>query len=159
METFSNPEKEYVYQMFSYYYDDPEMRKIKDDGKFSVYMIRLPCMLLNEQRYLIAVIARDQFPPFYQQKLSQLRWVSLQVRNLEEDYGLPVQSYNMKRTSEFQRRVRVLSRNTDVTTYKVDDLPLHVSLLHKRDLEYEYPDEGSLLSSLETFRTIIQFNF
>ena len=158
MEIFSNPIKEYIYQMFADYYDNMKMTKIKDDEKFSIYMARLQCLLLNERRFLIVVVPRDQFPPSYQQELATLRWVSLQIRNLEEEYPLSPQSYQMKRTPEFQRRLKVLERNTEVTTYKVEDLPCHISLLHTRNNEYEYPNEGSLISALETFRTIIQFS-
>jgi len=157
MEVFSDPVKEYVYQLFTEYYDNMTLHKVKDDDKFSVYMARLQCLLLNEQRYLIAVIPRDQFPPSYQKKLENLRWVSLQIRNLEEEYSIQPQSYNMKRTQDFQRRIKVETRNENVTTYNVQDLPIKLSLLHTRGHEYEYPNEGSLISALETFRTIIHF--
>lgn len=157
MEVFSDPVKEYTYRLFSDYYDNMMMNKVKDDGKFSIYMARLQCLLLNEQRYLIALVPRDQFPPMYRQPLENLRWMSLQIRNLEEGYELEPQTYQMKRTPEFQRRLRVSTRNPDVTTYTTEDLPIQVSLLHTRSQEYEYPDEGSLISALETFRTIIHF--
>lgn len=157
MEMFSDPEKEYTYRLMTNYYDNMNMSKIKDDGKFSIYMARLKCLLLNEQRYLIAVVNRDQYPPSYQKPLADIRWVSLQVRNLTEDYNLSPQSYEMKRVPDFQRRLKVIQRDQEVTTYKVENLPVHLSLLHTRNMEYEYPDEGSLISALETFRTIIQF--
>jgi hypothetical protein len=63
----------------------------------------------------------------------------------------------MKRTPELQRRLKVVHRDREVTTYQVDSLPIHVSLLHMRKMEYEYPDEGTLISALETFRTILHF--
>lgn len=157
MELFSDPVKEYTYKMFTDYYDNMMMHKIKDDDKFSIYMARLKCLLLNEERYLIAVVPKDCYPPMYKKKLEELRWVSLQIRNLQDGQNLPQESYNMKRTPDFQRRLKVLQRNQDVTTYKIDNMPIQVSLLHTRNQEYEYPDEGSLVSALETFRTIIHF--
>ena len=157
MEVLSDPVKEYTYRLFADYYDNMTMYKTRDDDRFSVYMAKLQCLLLNEQRYLIALVPRDGFPPMYKQRLDSLRWVSLQVRNLEDGYALEPQSYQMKRTSEFQRRLRVRTRTADVTTYSMDDLPLEVSLLHTRGQEYEYPNEGSLISALETFRTILHF--
>lgn len=157
MEVFSDPVKEYTYQIFTDYYDNMVMHKIKDDDKFSIYMSRLRCLLLNESRYLIAVIPRDHYPPLHRKKLDELRWVSLQVRNLQEEHSLPQESYNMKRTPDFQRRLKVIQRTQDVTTYRIDSLPIQISLLHTRNQEYEYPDEGSLISALETFRTIIHF--
>lgn len=157
MEVFSDPVKEYTYRLFADYYDNMILYKVKDDGDFSVYMARLQCLLLNEQRYLIALVPRDQFPPMYRQSLENLRWMSLQIRNLEEGYELEPQSYQMKRTPDFQRRIKISTRNQDVSTYTIDDLPIQVSLLHMRGQEYEYPNEGSLISALETFRTIIHF--
>lgn len=157
MEVFSDPVKEYIYQLFTDYYDNMTMHKIKEDNDFSVYMARLQCLLLNEQRYLIAIVARDRFPPMYKQPLQNLRWMSLQIRNLEDGYDLQPQSYNMKRTPDFQRRIRVNKRDQDVTTYEIQDLPIKISLLHTRGQKYEYPDEGSLISALETFRTIVHF--
>lgn len=157
MEVFSDPVKEYTYRLFADYYDNMVLSKVKDDGDFSVYMARIQCLLLNEQRYLIALVPRDQFPPLYRQSLGSLRWMSLQIRNLEEGYELEPQSYQMKRTPDFQRRLKVITRNVDVSTYTTDDLPIQVSLLHSRGQEYEYPNEGSLISALETFRTIIHF--
>lgn len=157
MEVFSDPVKEYTYRLFADYYDNMNMYKIKDDDKFSIYMARLQCLLLNEQRYLVALVPRDPFPPLYRQPLDALRWLSLQIRNLEEGYDLEPQSYQMKRTPDFQRRLKLSTRNQDVTTYTIDDLPVQVSLLHTRGQEYEYPNEGSLISALETFRTVIHF--
>ena len=157
MEVFSYPVKEYTYRLFADYYDNMILYKVKDDGDFSVYMARLQCLLLNEQRYLIALVPRDQFPPMYRQSLENLRWMSLQIRNLEEGYELEPQSYQMKRTPDFQRRIKISTRDQDVSTYTIDDLPIQVSLLHMRGQEYEYPNEGSLISALETFRTIIHF--
>lgn len=158
MEILSDPFKEYTFQLFTTYYDNMVMHKTRDDEKFSIYIARLQCLLLNEQRFLIAIVPRDQYPPFYQKRLEELRWVSLQIRNLEETYHIQPQSYQMKRTPDFKRRIKVLSRNPEVTTYTVENLPIHVSLLHTRNDEYEYPNEGSLISALETFRTMIQFS-
>lgn len=157
MEIFSDPVKEHTYQLFTEYYDNMTLCKVKDENNFSIYIARLQCLLLNEQRYLIALVPRDQFPPTYRQKLETLRWISLQIRNLEEIYDLEPQSYQMKRTPDFQRRIKISERTPDVSTYTMDDLPVQVSLLHTRGQEYEYPNEGSLISALETFRTIIHF--
>jgi hypothetical protein len=36
--------------------------------------------------------------------------------------------------------------------------PLTVSLLHCKNQEYEYPNEGNLVSALETFQTVLQWD-
>lgn len=157
MEVFSDPVKEYTYQLFTAYYDNMVLNKVRDDDKFSIYMAKLQCLLLNEQRFLVAVVPKDHNPPSFTKQLNELRWVTLQIRNLEEDIRLTPQSYTTKRTLEYQRRLKVVLRDHDITTYTTENLPIRVSLLHTRGHEYEYPDEGSLVSALETFRTIIYF--
>jgi len=158
METFSDPIKEFVYKLLSTYYDDMTLVKIRDENDFSIYMARLQCLLLNEQRYIIAMVPKDHFPPYYQQKLSGLRWVSLQIRNLDDMVDLMPQSYSLKRDPKFERKLKIVSRNNHISVYDVENLPIKVSLLHTKNNVYEYPEQGTLISALETFRTIINFN-
>jgi len=156
--TFSNPEKDYCYRIFAEYFDHMRLEKVRDEDKLSIYMAKLPCMLLNEQRYVIAMVPRDNYPPSHQKMLDELQWVSLQTRNLTTEYPTMIrQTYELKRNGVYEKRVMVRSRSPEITIYDVEDLPLMVSLLHVRRNEYEYPNEGMLNSALETFRTIIQF--
>lgn len=157
METFSDPIKEYVYKLFADYYDNMVLYKIKDDGNFSLYAAKLQCLLLNEDRYIIALIPRDNYPYMRQQNIGQLRWKCLQIRNLEEGYQLPKQAYSQKRSNDYQRRIILQSRDNDITTYEVEELPVKISLMHKLGQKYEFPDRGTLVSALETFRTIVHF--
>ena len=156
MQTFSDPEKEYVYRCFTEYFDDMTVEKVRDDDRYSIYMARMPCLLLSEMRYVVVMVPKDGFPPSYRKKLSELRWVSLQTRTLTTEYpGMIQQNYQVKRDGVYESRIRLESRTKEISVYSMDKLPLQVSLLHVRNHEFEYPNEGSLLSALETFRTIV----
>jgi len=158
MKVFSNPEKEYAYRVFCEYFDYIKVQKVRDDNNFSIYMARLPCLLLNEQRYLVLMAPRDNYPPSHVKPMEEVRWVSLQTRTLTGDYSHVIeQNYELKRNGMFEKPVLLQSRSKEITIYEMGDLPLTVSLLHVRGGEYEYPNEGTLNSALETFRTIVQF--
>lgn len=155
---FSDPEKDYTYQLFANYFDHISLEKVRDEGQFSIYMAQFPCLLLNEQRFIVVMTPKDNFPPSYLKSIDELRWVSLQTRTLQAEYpDLIQQSYQQKQISLYEKDLSIISRNRSISVYKVEDLPLQVSLLHTRGNEYEYPNQGNLVAALETFRTIIQF--
>ena len=148
MNTFFSPEKEYIYDIFSNYYDNPLLYKIKDENGFS----------LNEKRFLI-VTTKGTLEQ--QKRLRNIPWLTLQVRTLTNNnqYNhLPVFKYKVKRLPEYNEPLVVQSRTKEITHYKTSKLPINVSLLHSKGLEYEYPNDGTLISALETFHTIIKWN-
>jgi len=159
MKLFSDPEKEYVYKIFTDYFDNIRLSKMKNEKDLSVYMARFPCLLLNEQHCLVVLTQRDNYPPSHVESLENLRWISIQTRTFASDAFLDLnpQSYEAKRDGVFERRIVNVSRSKEVSIYHVEDLPLIVSLLHVRGNEFEYPNDGTLNAALETFRTIIQF--
>lgn len=155
---FSDPEKDYTYQLLSDYFDHISVEKVRDEGKFSIYMAQFPCLLLNEQRFIVLMTPQDQYPPSYLRRIDELHWVSLQTRTLKNEYpDIIQQSYTLKQQSIYEKGLSIETRTSSISIYKVEDLPLKVSLLHVRGNEYEYPDEGNLVSAIETYRTIIQF--
>ena len=158
MNTFFSPEKEYIYDIFSNYYDNPLLYKIKDENGFSLFGIQFPSLLLNEKRFLI-VTTKGTLEQ--QKRLRNIPWLTLQVRTLTNNnqYNhLPVFKYKVKRLPEYNEPLVVQSRTKEITHYKTSKLPINVSLLHSKGLEYEYPNEGTLISALETFHTIIKWN-
>ena len=159
MSVFTDPEKEYLYQMITRYYDTPTLLKLRDDQDFSMYGIQLPCFLLNEKRYLILLCPRDAFSKNSRRSMKDLRWISLQARSLHDEAmaSLPLHHYQIKRDNQYAIPLSVFHRSTKVTTYRMDSYPLEVSLLHQRSNEFEYPGEGTLVSALETYQTILQW--
>ena len=93
-------------------------------------------------------------------KLNDISWTSFQVRTLEDEkYShLPKIKYRIKKENKFGTPLHLISRNTDISSYKTNlNLPLTISLLHIKGLEYEYSNEGTIQSALETHETILQF--
>jgi hypothetical protein len=76
---------------------DPEMVKIKDiDEKHSLYCTKIQGVLLVEYRYIFCIVFRDKLQVNSKQKLSNLKWESLQTRSLETNYNTNIHSYNPK---------------------------------------------------------------
>ena len=99
MQTFQNPERDYIYKLIYKYYNDPIMTKTKDiNQEFSMYVCQLPCLLMNEKRFLIAITLIDGFPIEYTNSLSNLRWRSFMARSLNDEslQNLPVHNYTIK---------------------------------------------------------------
>lgn len=124
-----------------------------------MYATQIPCFLMNEKRYVIALTAPDQEMEGHQLPLGHLRWKSFMSRSLTDESlsYLPVQNYSIKREDKYQLPLKIRSRSREVSIYDCGESPLQVSLLHSKNQEYEYPNEGNLVSALETFQTILQW--
>jgi len=159
MQYFQYPERDYIYKLIYTYYNDPIMIKIKDIEKFSMYAIQLPCLLMNEKRFLIALTINDGYKTGHQEKLSNLRWKSFMVRALNDEslFSLPVHNYTIKRDENYMIDLSIKSRNPHISIYSTKTGIFQVSLLHTKNQEYEYPNEGNLVSALETFQTILDW--
>jgi hypothetical protein len=156
MEIFNFSQRDSVYELLSSYYENPILYKIKNiNSAQSMYGVQLPCFLLNEKRYLIAI---TQYDDREQKKhLDSLRWSTLMIRALQDEslQFLPVHNFSIKRDDRYKITLRLKSRAKDITIYEEDSGLFEVSLLHTRNNEFEYPNEGTLVSALETYQTLI----
>lgn len=157
-----DPEKYRFYNLIAAYFDDPVLEKIRNEGAFDMYACRISTLLLNEYRYLIGMTYADPSSPIGERKaLSDLKWVSFQTRILESEsmYHICTHSYSIKNTRDFHFRVIKTESTTEHTVYELAarEYPIKISLLHKKGMLQEYPDQGTLVSCLETFQTIIVF--
>jgi hypothetical protein len=159
MTFFTFPERDYIYKLIESYYDNPKMKKIKELNGQSMYICKLDC-LLNEKRYLIALTLRYENEPIgLETNLSNLRWKTFMARVLNDEsfYQAPLQSYTPKRDDKYTILLYIKSRNKEISTYETQNQPIIVSLLHTQNYEYQYPDQGNLVSALETCQTIINW--
>jgi hypothetical protein len=159
MQIFQNPERDYIYQLISKYYDEPIMTKTKNVDSLSMYVCQLPCLLMNEKRYLIAIVHKDDHELGYTQSLNTFRWISFQVRSLQEEsyQNIPIHQYKIKRDDRFMIGLTIKNRNQEISVYDSELGVFTVSLLHCKNQEYEYPNEGNLVSALETYQTVLQW--
>lgn len=154
---FSNPVHRKLMQMVDTYFDYPSMQKVKDQDMTSIYMCRLSSLLLNENRYLVAITTLDEHPVGHLVKLGDLHWKYFQSRTLsgEEYVGITQHSYMTKRDLTWP--VVKIRTTKEYSIYESETYPIHITLLHTSKDEYEYPLRGTFASCLETFQTIIRF--
>lgn len=154
-------ERNPIYELVDEYYDHPVLQKVRNVNGMSMYVVRLPCLLLNEKRYLIALTFQDDYIPIGSSiPLAHLRWRSFMIRVLqEEDFErLPVHSYTIKQVDKFMLPLSIVKRSKEISIYEVDTLQdLQLSLLHTRGQEFEYPSTGNLVSAFETFQTLLNW--
>lgn len=161
MNTLYDPIKYKFYQLISNYFDDPQLQKVKDENAFSFYVCKIQTLLLNEFRYLVAIVNKDESPIGTTRSLSDLKWISFQTRILESDtyYNVTKHSYQIKNTRKFYFKVSSISSCSEHTIYSLDsnEYPIQILLIHQKGLYQEYPITGTLVSCLETYQTIISF--
>jgi hypothetical protein len=155
METFFSPEDEFIYDLVAEYYDNPKMYFVKKDKQYSIYGIQIPSLLMNAKRFLLATVPASVDEST--KNLRELSWSTFQIRTLTDSsiyHNLPIANYRQKRNPKYNFTLQVEKRDKRVTTYQTP-YKLTVSLLHVKGLEYEYPNEGTFISALETFQTLL----
>lgn len=153
-----DPEKNYVYEAFSNYYNNPVMTKIKNVENYSMYICKIYALLGNSFRYLIIFVDQDTEVAGKTKFLKDLEWVSLQTRTLEDHHKVPTHKYKIENTPPLNQKINIKNRSENESTYECEIFPLTVTLLHTRkDTMYQYQPTGTITSALETFQTVINF--
>jgi hypothetical protein len=155
IDTFSEPEKEFVYQGLIEYFENPMMTKIKDAGEYSMYGVKIHALLGIENRYLLLFKHKDTEPIGTSVNLSLLRWVTIQTRALTDEYDVSTHSYIPRRT-KIDTKLFLFYHDNKQFNYHAQNLPIQVTLLPKKG-GIEYSNTGSLVSALETYQTILSF--
>lgn len=152
-----DPKYEYIYNSFNLYFNNPIMVKTKDTNDYSMYMCKSYCLLANEHRYIIVLVRKDTNPINTKEKLIDLQWESLQTRSLIENYDVHSHNYQPRKIKELNFPITRIDTQKESSTYKCDDLPITVTLLHTKN-QNQYQNKGTIIASLETFQTIITIN-
>ena len=155
-----DPNKQPVYKLISNYFGNPKMTKVKNDNSISIYVTELT-FLLNDKRYLVALVPLDRHPIGTNFEMEDLQWISFQTRVLTQNYGnVAKHNYQSKNQYPYDSPIYLKKREEEVTTYLSREFPIKISLLHKSPNLYEFPNkEGQISSALETFQTVVTFNF
>jgi hypothetical protein len=156
-----DPVKYSFYRLICDYFSDPFVQKVRQDDNYSVYVCRIQTLLLNEYRYIVIISQADQFAIGSIKPLSELKWVSFQTRTLASDtyYNVTTHSYDIKNDMKYHFLVKQTSSNIEKSTYEFlnFEFPVQITLLHVKGHTYEYPPNGSLVSCLETYQTVMTF--
>jgi len=155
-DTKFDPAKTDIYRLISSIYRNTKLTKVRDDEKNSVYMGRTVCMLINECRYLIATVDKNNDQVGTQKELDQLEWTNFQTRTLKGKFKC--ESCSVADTSIESPHLELDTRNQQYTQYKNTTYGIKVALLHtKTNNLFEYPNHGDLISALELYQTVISF--
>lgn len=157
MTTFFSPVQESLYKIFHNYYDNPLMEKMKSTENQTIYGIEIPSMLMSEKRYLLATVNKTMDTEML--RLSEIFWDSLQVRTFPAStflHKFQKHKFILKREPIYYSKLYIKNRNKKISTYTSDLSGVEISLVHSKDLEFEFPNEGTLISALETYQTIVQ---
>jgi hypothetical protein len=153
------PEKDYIYNLFTKYFNNPTMRKIRNQGNFSLYAVKIYGLLNKESRYLIVITNIDSNSIGTAEELRTIKWVSLQTRTLLEKMNVEVHGYSAISEGQLTATILRTGITKEASTYKCNDLPLIVTLLHteKKDSNV-YQPKGTIIAAIETYETIITFS-
>ena len=146
-----------IYQVLCNYYNTPELTKISNEGEHSIYWCKTNSLLSNAHRYLVVFVDRDVFFIGSTRPMNELNWKVFQARSLPESKKLTPHTYRASNRAPFNTQCSLLNRTTASTSYKLDTFPIEITLLHTKNDTFEYPDQGTLASALETFQTILTF--
>ena len=152
-----DPNKEYIYNLFVDYFENPKMTKKKDIGNYSMYICKINAVLGIEFRYIIIFVGKNLEKIGSERNLSELNWICLQTRTLEDEYNLQLHSYTPKRIFELDKKIHISSKDEKGYYYNIEDIPIKITLLPKNK-GFDYSEHGTVISALETYQTILNFN-
>ena len=156
LNTGYDPVRDDIYPLFSQYFENPRMTKIKDIDKYSMYIVKIHALLGVEFRYLIVFVPKNDFPNGDTKFLRQLEWESLQTRTLTDDHKLHFHSYIPQRIPDLDKKIQLKNNNDQQYLYSVTDLPLQITLLPQTK-GLNYNSSGTVVSALETYHTLVNF--
>ena len=144
-----------IQDIFVQYFDNPTLKKVGEDD-FSIYMSCIKCMIIGTCRYIIVNIPRDGLPEGTQRKLSDItNWSMIQTRTLEGKFDASNHTYLPKTDKIFESTLSIVKRTKKYSEYSCENIPVKVTVFHKKDLQYEYPNNGNLNSAIEIYNTVI----
>jgi hypothetical protein len=155
---YYEPDKDILYDMFTDYFKNPIMTKIKNVEKFSMYISKLYCLLSKECRYLIVFVPLDNNSISYKQKLDKLRWDSLQTRTLTDQYEIQSHGYEPIAKGPLTAVIERIKVDKVSSTYSCSKFDIIITLLHtEKNNSDTYQKQGTIIAALETYNTIITF--
>mgnify|MGYP000138312426 CR=1 FL=1 len=144
--------------LFSSYFDNPLMTKVKDEDKYSVYMVEINTNTFRTKRYIICFAEMDSKPIKHKIRLDSLQYKILQTRTLTNAYNLNIHTYKKNRNHMFSKYViKMVNKKNNTSEYEVENnMGVHLFLLDDKNRSYN--NSGNMLSAIETYNTIITFD-
>ena len=146
-----------VYNSFTEYFNNPLLFKIKNIDNFSTYMTKIHALYGNSYKYLILFVTKDSHTVGNKKYMSDIEWVYLQTRILEDNHNILVHNYKPVVKPPLDQKINLENRKEDHVIYKAEKFPLHITLLHTKNNKFQYQSTVNIISALETYQTIINF--
>ncbi len=111
----------------------------------------------NIARYILAFVP-SHLATTNQSRLSNLKWVNLQTREIQSSYRLKKQKWVIERGAP-DITLSVVERTDELSKYRADNFPFYVSLLHspKKKTKYQYNNKITLTAAIETFQLVLDY--
>jgi len=153
------PHREGIYKMFTDYFRNPTMTKVKDEGEYSMYISKLYCLLNRECRYIITFVNKNSASPGTLEELKTMNWEALQTRTMTDQFkDVMVHGYQPVAEGPLLSKIHRIEITNEVSTYECEDLPIVVTLLHTaKNTPETYQNTGTVISALETYQTVVTF--
>jgi hypothetical protein len=164
---YSNPvdEKQHIRKAFNDLYKGVVMTKTNEwnqepYGVYGIYKARLASYTMGDDNIIIAIVPNDELPLGTRKLIDSLSWISFQTRtmtNIKKDlngFNLPIQSYMIKGDNILNDRIKVVKETSTKYVYNTSNLPLKVEIL-KVNEDDSFSEEGTIISALEVFQTVI----
>ena len=147
-----------IYEVIATYFDNPNLTKVDNQNKFSVYTAKNTSLLSTTHRYITAIVPEDTYFIGTPIPLKSLKWISFQTRAIPNNQDVALFSYIPKKVSPYNTPIQINKKEEKYFSYITQTFPIQISLLKDKETQINtFPDRGTLNSALETYSTIIQF--
>jgi len=138
------------------YFDNPTMVKMKNVNNLSMYMTKNYCLLSQDCRYIVIFVTEDNLPIKTKKLMSELDWISIQTRTLNENYNLDSHFYNPVNKGPLKEYIYCIEKKQEYSIYSCEKFPIKITIFNtKKNEENPYQDKSTIISALETYNTII----
>jgi hypothetical protein len=150
------------------YYNNPVMTKVEEREMYSIYKVKVSSYLVaSTTRYLVAISLNDQSPVFNRKRLSNIKWISFQARQLEKDekdddlniageVDLPYENHDRTIISVYDKIYKTdRERDDDYLEYKSFSFPVKVLVVCNSKKCFTPKKEAQIEQALRYFNTVI----
>jgi hypothetical protein len=157
-------EKQKVYKAISEYFGNATFIKGEDTApdrlgnRYSIYYSKIGCMLCVEDRYVVCIVHADDALEGNVERISNLRWVSIQTRTFETNPipGMKTQNVNTIFNPILAQKATVVKKTDDRWVYDCGNLPIELHLMLDED-NNRYSETGSIKTCLDTYMCVVNF--
>ncbi len=133
------------------YSENPIMTKTGNGGGFSIYKVKINTLLLNNHRYLVAMVEQDAHPFGREVPLKMLRWKVFQAISHDEGDHCRSHNYRPKMVMPYTTVIHIHTKDAEYTRYRAPGVRGFIDLLG----DTEYPERGTIATAMETFNTVV----